>query len=190
MMNTARHSPTLVAQILAAMRFAATKHRGKQRKDKRTPYVNHLIDVTEVLARVGQVTDLSLLQAAILHDTLEDTETSPEELEEHFGREVRSLVEEVTDDKSLPQAERKRLQVQHAPQLSSGAKQIKIADKLSNLSEITATVPPDWPLQRKREYLDWAEQVVAGCRGCNPALEQAFDNALSRKRQELGSLTR
>ena len=141
--------------------------------------------MAEVLARVGGVNDLALLQAAILHDTIEDTQTTPHELDEQFGQEVRLLVQEVTDDKSLPKEERKRLQVEHAPHLSAGAKQIKMADKICNLGDITPTEPVDWPLERKRAYLDWAESVVAGCRGCNPLLEQHFDAVLKKERRAL-----
>jgi (p)ppGpp synthase/HD superfamily hydrolase len=120
-----------------------------------------------------------------LHDTIEDTETSPQELEDHFGQEVRLLVQEVTDDKSLPKLERKRLQVEHAPNLSKPAKLIKLGDKICNVSEIAPTKPAEWPLQRKLEYLDWAEKVVAGGRGCNLDLEQHFDAVLEKSREAL-----
>ena len=178
--------------LLAALRFAAHKHRWQRRKDTgATPYINHPIAVAELLARIGGVTDLAALQAAILHDTIEDTQTTPQELEEQFGPEVLGLVQELTDDKRLPQQERKRLQIEHAPQLSARAKQIKIADKTCNLGDVTATEPPGWSLQRKRDYLDWAEKVVAGCRGCNPALEQHFDALAKEKRAllEVGDVT-
>jgi (p)ppGpp synthase/HD superfamily hydrolase len=174
------------AVLLTALRFAAQKHSRQRRKDSdATPYINHPIAVAEVLARVGGITDLATLQAAILHDTIEDTQTTPQELDEHFGQVVRLLVEELTDDKSLPKQERKRLQVEHAPHLSGSARQIKMADKICNLADITPTQPVDWPLQRKRDYLDWAESVVAGCRGCNPELEQYFDAVLKEKSQTL-----
>jgi guanosine-3',5'-bis(diphosphate) 3'-pyrophosphohydrolase len=172
--------------LLAAASFAAQKHSRQRRKDcDATPYINHPIAVAEVLARVGAVTDLTTLQAAILHDTLEDTETTPEELEKQFGQAVCLLVQELTDDKSLPQQERRRLQIEHAPHLSAAAKQIKVADKICNVSDITPTQPTDWPLRRKRDYLDWAEQVVAGCRGCSVLLERHFDYILNEKRQTL-----
>jgi HD domain len=137
------------------------------------------------LSRIGGITDLPTLQAAILHDTIEDTETSPQELEDYFGQEVRLLVQEVTDDKSLPKQERKRLQVEHAPNLSTSAKLIKIGDKICNVSEITPTQPAEWPLQRKLEYLDWTEKVVLGCRDCNLDLEQHFDAVLKKSRASL-----
>jgi (p)ppGpp synthase/HD superfamily hydrolase len=162
--------------LLAVLKFAAHKHTRQRRKDlEATPYINHPIEVAEVLSRIGGITDLPTLQAAILHDTIDDTETSPQELEDYFGQEVRLLVQEVTDDKSLPKQERKRLQVEHAPNLSTSAKLIKIGDKICNVSEITPTQPAEWPLQRKLEYLDWTEKVVLGCRDCNLDLEQHFD---------------
>ena len=173
-----------LAAILKALHFAATKHRDQRRKDvEASPYINHPIEVAELLAREGGVTDPVLLQAAILHDTIEDTNTTPEELDEVFGADVRGVVEEVTDDKSLPKAERKRLQIEHAPNLSARARQIKMADKISNVRGITLTPPADWSLARRMEYLDWTEKVVAGCRGANAALERAYDEALREARQ-------
>jgi guanosine-3',5'-bis(diphosphate) 3'-pyrophosphohydrolase len=175
-----------LSQLLSALRFAAEKHAGQQRKDQRTPYINHPISVTEALAGTGRVSDLAVLQAALLHDTLEDTPTTPEELDERFGTEVRLLVQEVTDDKSKPQHERRQLQIAHAPRLSPHAQAIRVADKLCNVLDITPTQPRDWSLQRKCAYLDWAETVVAACQGCNPPLEEAFRAAVKAKRDELG----
>src|SRR5262245_9379029 len=165
--------------ILKALRFAAIKHRDQRRKDAEvSPYINHPIEVAEILARVGSITDLVILQGAILHDTIEDTETTPDELEAAFGPDVRRVVEEVTDDKRLPKTERKRLQIEHAPQLSDRAKQIKIADKISNVRAVTQAPPADWTLERRREYLDWTEQVVTGLLGCNQSLELYYYQVL------------
>ena len=172
--------------LLEALHFSATKHRDQRRKDKEaSPYINHPIRVAQLLASEGGVTDLVTLQAALLHDTVEDTDTTPEEIERHFGPEVRRVVEEVTDDKDLPKAERKQKQVEHAPHLSPQAKQLKIADKTANAQNITTSPPDDWSLERKREYLDWADRVVAGCRGCNPALEAVYDKVVAQGRQAL-----
>jgi guanosine-3',5'-bis(diphosphate) 3'-pyrophosphohydrolase len=176
-----------IAAVLKALHFAAAKHRDQRRKDvEASPYINHPIEVAELLARVGQVTDPILLQSAVLHDTLEDTKTTPEELEAAFGPEVRRVVEEVTDDKRLPKQERKRLQVEHAPHLSPRARQIKLADKISNVLGVTLTPPADWPLERRLEYLDWTERVVNGCRGANAALEEFYDHVLEEGRRALG----
>jgi (p)ppGpp synthase/HD superfamily hydrolase len=172
--------------LLAALKFAAHKHSRQRRKDlEATPYINHPIEVAEVLSHIGGISELPTLQAAILHDTIEDTETTPQEIEDYFGQEVRRLVQEVTDDKSLPKQERKRMQVDHAPDLSTPAKQIKIGDKICNVSEMTPAQPVEWPLQRKLEYLDWAEKVVLGCRGSNPDLEQHFETVLKKSRESL-----
>ncbi|MGH8524409.1 MAG: HD domain-containing protein [Gammaproteobacteria bacterium] len=174
------------AAILKALHFASIKHRDQRRKDvEASPYINHPIEVAELLARVGGVTDLITLQGAILHDTIEDTKTTPEELEAAFGPEVRRVVEEVTDDKRLPKAERKRLQIEHAPHLSKRARQIKIADNISNVRAVTQAPPADWPLGRRQEYLRWTEHVMAGCRGCNAALERLYDRVLEEGRRVL-----
>ncbi|MBX3325203.1 MAG: HD domain-containing protein [Nitrospira sp.] len=178
----------VVADILKALHFSATKHRDQRRKDvEASPYINHPIEVAELLARVGDIRDLITLQGAVLHDTMEDTETTPEELEALFGVDVRRVVEEVTDDKRLPKAERKRLQIEHAPHLSACAKHIKLADKVSNVRSVTQTPPADWPLTRRLEYLNWTEQVVAGLQGCSPSLERLYHQLLKEGRQALDS---
>src|SRR5262245_41683346 len=125
-------------RILKALKFSADKHRNQRRKDREaSPYINHPIDVAEMLVRVGNVEDADVVCAAILHDTIEDTSARPEEIDREFGANVLSMVMEVTDDKTLPKAVRKQLQVENAPHKSPGAKQIKIADKISNLRDIT-----------------------------------------------------
>jgi len=180
-------SYTIVA-LFRALHFAAGKHRDQRRKGaEASPYINHPIEVAELLARVGEITDVVTLQAAILHDTLEDTQTTPQELETAFGPEVHRVVEEITDNKQLPKAERKRQEIEHAPHLSARAKLVKLADKISNVRSIIQTPPTGWSLERKQEYLDWSARVVAGCRGCNPALEQAYDNILAEGKRVLGS---
>jgi guanosine-3',5'-bis(diphosphate) 3'-pyrophosphohydrolase len=139
-------------ELLRAVDFAAEKHRDQRRKDAdRSPYINHPIAVAKLLAQVGGLSDLLTLQAAILHDTIEDTKTTPDELKDEFGVEVRDLVVEVTDDKLLPKAERKRLQIKHAPHLSERARVIKIADKICNILDITHSPPTDWTLERRVE---------------------------------------
>ena len=179
--------PNLTA-LLTALHFAADKHRDQRRKSREAcPYINHPIEVAEILSRVGGVTDLATLQAAILHDTIEDTQTSGDELEARFGVEVRRLVEEVSDDQRLPKAERKRLQIEHAPHLSPKAKLIKIADKISNVRDVTHSPPTHWPHQRRCEYLDWADNVVAGLRGSNLAVDALFDYTLKEGRRLLAS---
>jgi guanosine-3',5'-bis(diphosphate) 3'-pyrophosphohydrolase len=174
------------ASLFAALHFAAEKHRDQRRKGEcASPYINHPIEVAEMLVRVGAVTDVTLLQAAVLHDTVEDTETTFEELEARFGSAVRSLVAEVTDDKTLSKEERKRLQVEHAPTLSAGARQVKLADKICNVRDVANKPPLDWSLERCAEYLQWSEAVVAGCRGVNERLEQEFDDSLEEARARL-----
>ncbi len=172
--------------LLGAIAFAADKHRRQRRKDaEASPYINHPIAVANVLAAEGDVSDEATLLAAVLHDTVEDTQTTFLELEEHFGSEVAGIVRELTDDKSLEKSERKRLQIEHARDSSIRAKKVKIADKICNVRDITLSPPANWPLQRRLEYLSWSEQVVAGCRNVNPKLDQAFDEAVAHARNVL-----
>jgi len=173
--------------ILKALRFSAVKHRDQRRKDiLDTPYINHPIQVAETLWEFGGVSDGEVLAAAILHDTIEDTVTSPDEIRASFGERVVSLVLEVTDDKNLPKDERKRQQIERAPHLSSDAKLIKLADKICNLGDILHSPPPDWSQQRREEYLLWTEQVIAGVRGTNTVLEQKYDETLEAGKRILG----
>jgi guanosine-3',5'-bis(diphosphate) 3'-pyrophosphohydrolase len=177
------------APLLRALSFASVKHRNQRRKDaESSPYINHPIAVASVLASEGGIEDDVLLIAGILHDTVEDTETTFEELAQKFGPAVASLVRELTDDKSLTKAERKLLQIEHARTASTGAKQLKIADKICNIRDITASPPADWPPQRRQEYLDWAAQVVHVCRGVNPQLEAVFDDACSLAKKTIDGL--
>lgn len=172
--------------LLRAVRFAAYKHRDQRRKGRdASPYVNHPIEVAELIARVAEVEDPAVLVAAILHDTVEDTKTTFEEIETAFGADVRNLVAEMTDDKNLDKTVRKRLQVEHARHLSEGAKLIKIADKICNVRDVADSPPSDWSFERRAEYLEWASRVVEGCRGVNLQLERCFDEALAKGRETL-----
>lgn len=168
-------------QLLSATHFAADKHRYQKRKDpEASPYINHPIAVAETLATIGGVTDLAVLQAAILHDTLEDTKTTRRELTAKFGPRVARLVAEVSDDKKLPKQRRKQLQIEHAHRLSRNAKLIKLGDKICNVSDVMHSPPKDWDRKRQLTYIDWSRKVVEGCRGANAALERHFDRVASR----------
>ena len=169
--------------IFRALRFAAQRHQAQRRKGGREiPYINHPIDVATLLSTVGGVTDPEVLAAALLHDTVEDTDTSLEELTTEFGLVVSSLVAEVTDDCNLPSDERKQRQEIEASQKSPSAKLIRIADKASNVGDIAIHPPPSWSVERRRNYFEWAARVVNGMRGSNAALEAAFDAALVKAR--------
>ena len=172
-----------LALLLKALAFAAYKHRDQRRKDPgASPYINHPIALADVLVNEGGVTDVEVLCAALLHDTVEDTATTPEELAGAFGERVARIVAEVTDDQTLPKAERKRLQVAHAGELSQEAKLVKLADKICNLRDVAERAPPSWDLARRREYFDWAKRVVDGLRGTHPRLEAAFDAAYGMRK--------
>ena len=179
-MANRQHDSTFATLIEAAM-FAAEKHRDCRRKDvEATPYINHPIKVASLLAGVGKIHDVEMLQAALLHDTVEDTPTEPEEIEERFGRAVRDLVMEMTDDKKIDKLDRKRIQIEKAPKLSARAKVIKVADKTANLSDILDSPPVGWPMQRLQEYVRWSATVVEGCRGHNEKLEALYDATAAR----------
>ena len=164
--------------LARACRFTADRHRDQKRKGAAgEPYINHLAEVAELVAEATGGRDPDLVAAAYLHDTVEDTATTHAELVERFGRDVADLVAEVTDDKSLPQAERKRLQVEHAPGVTGRAKILKLADKTSNLRALATSPPADWSMERRRQYAAWGRDVVAGLRGACPWLEACFDEA-------------
>ncbi len=168
--------------ILQAFVFAADKHRHQRRKgDSALPYINHPIELANVLYNEAGITEPAILCAAILHDTLEDTDTTADDIARRFGEKVRDIVVEVSDDRRLPKIDRKRLQIEHAPNLSLEARLVKLADKICNLRDILETPPSGWNLTRKQEYFDWARAVVDGLRGVNPTLERLFDEVYARR---------
>jgi GTP diphosphokinase / guanosine-3',5'-bis(diphosphate) 3'-diphosphatase len=171
-----------IALILRAAEFAGRKHRDQRRKDpSASPYINHPLALAEILSGDGGIRNADVLAAALLHDTLEDTDTTPAELRAAFGPKITGIVQEVTDDKMLPKQKRKELQVLHAPHISKSAKLVKLADKIANLSDIITSPPSGWSLSRRREYFDWAKRVIDRLRGTNKRLERRFD-ALYRRR--------
>jgi len=168
-----------------AYHFAAAKHVDQRRKGEAAePYMNHLAEVADLVARATAGTDLDVVVAAVLHDTVEDTETTFAELSARFGDRVASLVAEVTDDKALTYGERKQRQIDHTPSASPAAKIIKLADKTSNLRALVASPPKDWSMRRRSDYLEWSRRVVAGCRGANAWLEAEFDAAAHHLERE------
>jgi len=185
---TKGHALCSGTQVLRrATGFAAWKHDGQLRKGEgATPYIHHPIEVAAMLSEVGKIVDLDVLRAALLHDTIEDTCTTAEELESLFGARVRGFVLEVSDDKSIEKNERKVLQIEHAPHLSMEAQSIKLADKTCNVRDVAFSKPIDWPVDKQLEYFDWAESVVAGLRGCNSPLEAWFDKQIEESRREVG----
>lgn len=159
-----------------ALKFAAHKHRNQRRKDQMaTPYINHPIELLSILAHEAQITDLEVLIAALLHDTIEDTDTQAQEIETLFGARVRKIVEEVTDDQNLTSAERKRLQVVHASTLSPQASMVKIADKIANLRDLETSPPAHWSEKRKADYKIWAREVIDQIKNPHPQLKTLFD---------------
>ncbi|XP_069078756.1 guanosine-3',5'-bis(diphosphate) 3'-pyrophosphohydrolase MESH1 [Pleurodeles waltl] len=175
-----------VGALLEAVDFAARKHKRQRRKDpEKTPYINHPIGVARILSHEAGISDVAILQAALLHDTVEDTDTQFSEIEDVFGTEVRHMIEEVTDNKSLPKEERKRLQIEHAAHSSYGARLVKLADKLYNLRDLNRCRPEGWTEQRVQEYFIWASKVVNGMRGTNTMLEASLDQLFCERGVEI-----
>ncbi len=170
------------SRITDALAFASERHKNQSRKGVgNVPYITHPVAVLKLLSKFGE-TDTDLLVSALLHDVVEDTTKNEEEIKDlseiilkSFGENVLITVLEVSDNKSLPVEERKRLQVIHTPKLTDRAKKLKIADKICNILDIKNNPPINWPLERKLRYLDWAKQVVDGARGLNKKLDQYFD---------------
>jgi (p)ppGpp synthase/HD superfamily hydrolase len=178
-----------LAAILRAAVFAGRVHAGHRRKGAaEEPYVNHVLEVAAILA--AHAAPASAIIAALLHDTVEDSDADPEpttldHIAARFGAEVAGIVAEVSDDKSLPKETRKALQVRQAPKKSDAAKQVKLADKISNLRAIAASPPRGWDHARRVEYVGWAGRVAAGLRGVNPALDALFDATYREAMQAL-----
>jgi guanosine-3',5'-bis(diphosphate) 3'-pyrophosphohydrolase len=167
--------------VTKAADFVARRHSGQKRKGASAPaYVNHLAEVAALVARPA-AGDAELVAAAYLHDVVEDEHASAEEIREIFGARVGGLVDELTDDMSLPDEDRKRRQVRDIADKSPGARLIKLADKVSNVREMAEDPPTDWPREKRRAYADWAQKVVdAGCRGLDAELERQFDEAVAK----------
>jgi len=146
-----------------------------------SPYINHPIALANILCNEGHVTDTNVICAALLHDTVEDTDTTPEELQREFGGEIRAIVMDVTDDKTLEKAERKQRQIEHAAHISDQAKLVKLADKISNLRDVASNPPTDWDLRRRQGYFEWAKAVIDRLRGVHGPMETLFDEAYAKR---------
>ncbi len=179
---------TDLVKLTQAADYAGRQHVAQRRKGEAAePYVNHLLEVSGLLAEATGGDDVVLLMGGLLHDTLEDTDSTYEDLVQRFGEEVAALVAEVTDDKSLKKEERKRLQVETTAHKSNRAKLLKIADKTSNLCGLMRSPPTGWTAERLRDYVVWSEQVVRSCRGLNAKLEAGFDAAHAEAKQHFGA---
>ncbi len=179
---------TDLVKLTQAADYAARQHVAQRRKGEAgEPYVNHLLEVSTLLAEATGGCDVVLLMGGLLHDTLEDTDSTYEDLVQRFGEGVAALVAEVTDDKSLRKEERKRLQVETTAHKSNCAKLLKIADKTSNLRSLVRSSPTGWTAERLRDYVVWSEQVVRSCRGLNAKLEADFDAAHAEAKTHFGA---
>lgn len=154
--------------VLKAVDFAVRRHVDQFRKgEDRVPYVSHPICVARVLSDAIGVDDPEILAAAVLHDVLEDTVATRAEYDDlclelarEFGEQVAEIVEELTDDKWLEKSERKRLQIEHAPEMSISAATVKLADKLCNVRDVSQSPPTHWSIERRMDYIAHAEAVV------------------------------
>lgn len=168
--------------LLKALAFSAQKHKDQRRKDvEASPYINHPIALANILCNEAGIDNLEVICGSLLHDTVEDTATTFEELETEFGKRIRDIVAEVTDDKTLNRQERKQLQIDHAPHISDEAKLVKLADKIANVRDMVNAPPAGWDVVRQQQYFDWAKEVVDGLRGVHPGLEKIFDAAYARR---------
>jgi guanosine-3',5'-bis(diphosphate) 3'-pyrophosphohydrolase len=173
-----------IGLVIRAIEFAAKKHRMQRRKDgDASPYINHPIALMHVLCIDGGISEPLILAAAALHDTIEDTETAKEELRTTFATEIAQIVVEMTDDKSLPKEKRKRLQIEHAHQMSREGALVKLADKICNLRDVAANPPATWSLDRRIEYFDWAKAVVDGLPQASAKLLDIFEAAYAARPQ-------
>jgi guanosine-3',5'-bis(diphosphate) 3'-pyrophosphohydrolase len=172
--------------VSEAADFAARRHSGQQRKGRGSePYINHLAEVANLLSIAADGIDAELVAAGWLHDAIEDTATTREELAQKFGDRVAALVVEVTDDMTLPKQQRRQKQIVDAPWKSPGAKLIKIADKISNIRVRILPQPSQEARDDLIDYVGWAEKVVAGCRGVNAVLDRMFDETVTLARSTL-----
>ena len=168
--------------LVRAIAFAANKHKDQRRKDEAaSPYINHPVALMDLLVHEGGVTDLATLVAAVLHDTIEDTQTTSEEVQAVFGTVIRTIVDEVTDDKALGRSACKQAQIDKAPNLSREARAVKLADKICNLRDVAMNPPAGWDTDRRQAYFDWAKQVIDGLRGHHPLLEDLFDEVYRQR---------
>jgi len=173
--------------LMKAAFRAATWHSAQRRKGTAAePYINHLLEVANLVAEATGGDDTNLVVAALLHDAVEDQPVSRATIAAEFGEEVAAVVMEVTDDKSLPKAERKRLQIENAPHKSPRASIIKVADKISNLRALASSPPADWPMERQLAYVQWARDVVARLPVDNAFLLRNFAEAADAAEQAAG----
>ncbi len=172
--------------IIKAADLAARAHANQRRKGEGDiPYVNHCTAVARLVATVSN--NEATLAAALLHDTVEDSDATLEQIADEFGPDVAAIVDAVTDADDitdLPLAERKAKQAEKMRTAPDGAKLVKIADQTSNLTDIV-NIPPGWSVEKRTAYLEGATQVVAACRGASETLEQKFDEAAARMRATL-----
>ena len=161
--------------VLKAAFFSGEKHKKQRRRDAdETPYINHPLEVAYILLEEGGITDAPTLAAALLHDTLEDTDTTREELAMIFGHEISNLVVELTDLDSVLPDQKKQRELERAYNLSDKAKRVKIADKTANIRDLATMPPKNWDIKRQIEYFNFAKKIAEATASASPELEKVF----------------
>lgn len=167
--------------VLEAVGFAAEGHNGQLRENpEKTPYIIHPIRVTEHLMTIANVHERDILVAALLHDTVEDTKITFADIQKSFGTTAEGYVRELTDNMSLPQEERMKLQIETAPKKSLAAAQIKLADKYDNLKSLQSNPPATWDQKKIDEYFLSAKKVTSSLPAANVPLKKAVDDVISQ----------
>jgi HD domain len=165
-----------VRRLTKALAFAAEAHRNHRRKGaSQEPYINHLIEVLDLVTSVED-SDMDVLIAALLHDVLEDTRTGYDELVATFGERVARIVQENSDDMTLPKPERRRARLAGIGKKSREARLVKLADIISNLRAIVISPPAGWSNDRRLGYLESCRNLVDAGRGSNAEIERIFDD--------------
>ncbi|EFO18322.1 hypothetical protein LOAG_10172 [Loa loa] len=170
-----------ISLIIEAVDLAARRHRQQRRKDAaQTPYVNHPIGVAYILTSEGQITDTTTIIAAILHDIVEHTKTTDEEIRKMFGDEIADIVKECTMVRSMKREARMKSELEKASKLSHKAKLVQLADKLNNIRDIERGTPLGWTKQHVTEYIIFAKDLLSKIRGIHGPLESALDDIINK----------
>lgn len=179
-------------ELFEALSFSADKHRLQKRKDATgTPYINHPLGVARNIAFLDSLTGKEksdIINGAILHDTIEDTDTTYEEIQIRFNKEVADIVQEVTNKKELSSEESKKYELERAKTLSLPASLIRISDKIENIKDINNLQPVNWEKWRKINYCEWAKALVDNIKIEHVAVKQLKNLFLQRYYETLNSL--
>ncbi len=156
--------------LTKSLMLAAHYHAQQKRKSDGSPYINHLVEVIDILVNIANVQDENELCAAVLHDCLEDTEIAKKQIADEFGSSVLGMVEALTDDETLSLTSRRAYTLEQLPNKSASVHRIKLADICSNVSAI----PSGWSNQQLAEYFLWLDQVAETCKSASFSLYEEY----------------